>query len=77
MNRPEGNAMIARGLADLLVRRQCAARIRTLRGLPQAGDAECRRAGAHAVARRAVSGDAILRITDGGDAAPGRLLGQP
>jgi hypothetical protein len=71
MNRAEGKAMIARGLADLLVRRECAARIGALRGLSQAGGAGCRRAGADAVPRRAVSGDAVLRITDGGGAAPG------
>jgi len=69
--------MIARGLADLLVQQQCAARIGALRGLSQAGDAGCRRAGADAMARRAVSGDAVLRITDGGGAALGRPSGQP
>jgi hypothetical protein len=77
MNRAEGNAMIARGLADLLVWWQCTARIGALRSLSQAADPGCRRAGADAVARRAVSGESVLRITDGGDAAPSHPSGQP
>jgi hypothetical protein len=76
MTRAEGKAMIARGLADLLVRQQRAAWIGALRGLSQAGDTGYRRAGADAVARRAVSGDAVIRITDGGGAAPDRPSGQ-
>ena len=75
--RAEGKAMIARSLADLLVRQQRAARIGALRTgrRPAPPDAEER-----ALMRwldEQVSGDAVLRITDGGDVAPDRPSGQP
>src|SRR6516164_10791219 len=56
----------------------CAARIGALRGLSRAGGAGWRRAGADAVDRRALSGDAVLRLTaDDGGAAPSGPSGQP
>ena len=69
--------MIARSLADLLVRQQRAARIGALRTgrRPAPPDAEER-----ALMRwldEQVSGDAVLRITDGGDVAPDRPSGRP
>ena len=85
MNRAERAAMVARGRADLSVRRQCAARIGALRGLSQAGAAGCRRAGADAVARRADLATRFVAcpdegrglMADSGDAAPGPPSGQP
>src|SRR6516225_4101696 len=79
MTRAERVTMIARDRADLSVRRQCALLgFGALRGLSRAGGAGCRRAGADAVDRRAVSGDAVLRLTaDDGGAAPSGPSGQP
>src|SRR3984893_3444899 len=56
----------------------CPARIGALWGLSPAGGAGCRRIGADAVDRRAVSGDTVLRLTaDDGGAALGGPSGQP
>jgi hypothetical protein len=56
----------------------CAAGIGALRGLSSAGGAGCRRVGADAVARQAVSGGAVLRLTaNDGRASQRRPSGQP
>ena len=72
-------AMVERGRADLSVRRQCALLGLARSGIyrkPAAPDAE--ELGADAVDRRAVSGDAVLRLTaDDGGAAPSGPSGQP
>jgi hypothetical protein len=72
MNRAERVAMVERGRSRPVgATAMYAARIGPFRDLSQAGGAGSRRAGVDAVARRAVSGDTVLRLTaDDGGAAP-------